>query len=108
MIRAALLAAVLLSPPLMAWAESSPSISISSSNGAGGTEIISRGRGDDGMTIITEGKGGSGIHASGHEVLSYPDGDGRTVHVFADHPVTRDEVERVRADARAEGERARE
>ena len=74
---------------------------------ASGREVVNV---DDGLghsLVIVRGDGEAGWSGQ-REVLDYVDGGGAHVRVYADHPVTRGEVDQRLRDAEREGERARQ
>lgn len=92
-----------LSPPPAPEAPPAPPHLDMDSWSHGGREVISRVVDGRRMTIIVDRDGAS----DAKEMLTYKDAEGRTVHVYADHPVTRAEADKMRADAKADGDRAR-
>ena len=79
-----------------------PSVEVAG-RGGGGQEVITRDVDGHRVTVVARAPGA----APGAAVLSYRDAQGRDVQVYSDRAVTREEADRLLADARAQGERAR-
>ena len=85
-------------------AVASPAAPVDLDSWDGGRQtIITRNVDGHRVTVIARAPGSS----PGQAVLSYRDGEGRDVQVYSDRAVSREEADRLLADARAQGERAR-